>query len=88
MRALREAITDIAGQRPTYGSRRIKEEEELKRAPYRIRVGRHLFRRLMREMNLLVKPKRRARRTTDSDHSYRRYRNLLKGIEVTRPDQV
>ena len=83
---LREAIVAIAGRFPRYGSRRIKKE--LERAPYRIQVGRHLVRRLMREMNLLVKPKRRARRTTDSDHSYRRYRNLLKGIEVTRPDQV
>ena len=86
VRALREAIADIAGRLPRYGSRRIKKE--LERAPYRIVVGRHLVRQLMREMNLLVKPKRRARRTTDSDHSYRRYRNLLKGIEVTRPDQV
>lgn len=85
-RALREAIRDIAGRLPRYGSRRIKKE--LERAPYRILVSRHHVRQLMREMNLLVKPKRRARRTTDSDHSHRRYRNLLKGIEVTRPDQV
>ena len=80
------AIEEIATKFPTYGSRRIKAQME--RDPYRMVVGRHLVRRLMREMNLLVKARRHKRGTTDSRHGYRRYENLMKGRTVTQPDQV
>ena len=83
---LREAIREIAARYPTYGSRRIKAQ--LEREPYFIEVGRHLVRQVMGEMNLLVKRKRYKRGTTDSRHGYRRYRNHMKGLKVTRPDQV
>ena len=84
--ALRRAINEIAGKFPRYGSRRIKQQ--LKRAPYRIVVGRHLVRRLMREMNLLVKRRWRPLSTTDSRHGLRRFPNLVKGVKASRPDQV
>ena len=83
---LRKSIEEIAGKFPTYGSRRIKAQME--REPYRMVVGRHLVRRLMREMNLLVKARRHKRSTTNSRHGYRRYQNLMKDRKVTRPDQV
>ena len=83
---LREAIADIAGRRPTYGSQRIKAQ--LERAPYEIVVGRHLVRQLMGEMNLLVKPKRCRVNTTDSRHGHRRYPNLVRGVKASRPDQI
>ena len=83
--ALRQAIIEIAGRFPRYGSRRIKKQLEL--APYRIRVGRHRVRQLMHEMNLLVKPKRR-RSTTDSRHGLRRFPNLVRGVKASRPDQI
>ena len=84
--ALRDAIMDIAGRHPTYGSRRIKAQ--LERAPYEMEAGRHLVRRLMREMNLLIKPKRRRVKTTDSRHGHRRFPNLVRGVKASRPDQV
>lgn len=83
--SLRRAIKAIAGQYPTYGSRRIAAQLAL--APCQLRVGRKRVRRLMAEMNLLVKPKR-ARSTTNSRHGYRRYPNLVKGKTATRPDEI
>ena len=85
-RALRDAIEDIAGRRAIYGSRRIKAE--LERAPYEMAVGRQRVRRLMREMNLVVKPKRRRVNTTDSRHGHRRFPNLVRGVKASRPDQI
>ena len=85
-RALREAIVATAGRFPRYGSRKIKKQ--LERAPYRIVVGRHRVRQLMREMNLLVKPKQRQVKTTDSRHGLRRFPNLVRGVKASRPDQI
>lgn len=46
--------------------------------------------RIMRENNLLCEIKKSFINTTDSDHNFRKYSNILKreGIKVTRPDQV
>ncbi len=85
-RALRSAIEAIAGRYPTYGSRRIKAE--LARAPYFLEVGRKRVRQMMHEMKLLLQPRQRKPRTTDSGHGYRRYPNLLKGSKATCPDQI
>lgn len=84
--ALRDAIMEIAGEHSTYGSRRVKAQ--LERAPYHIVVGRHQVRRLMREMDLLVKRKHRRTSTTASQHGLHRFPNLVKGVKANRPDQV
>ena len=83
---LREAIAVVAGQESSYGSRRVAAV--LNRAGRSPRVGRHLVRRLMREMDLDIKLKKRQGSGTDSQHGYRRYRNLIKGVKPQRPDQV
>jgi transposase InsO family protein len=42
----------------------------------------------MAKRKLLRPVKRRKRRTTDSQHDYPRYSNLVKGLEIVNPDQV
>jgi putative transposase len=84
--ALEEAIDELAGQFPLYGTRRIAKQ--LQRAPYEMTVNRKRVRRIMAQKELLRPVKRRKRRTTDSQHSYPRYPNLVKGLEITNPDQV
>jgi putative transposase len=42
----------------------------------------------MREMGLKPKKKRVHVHTTDSKHPYRRYENLIEGLEVDHPEQV
>lgn len=37
---------------------------------------------------MLIKRRKKYHRTTDSNHPFRRYPNLIKGLKVTRPDQV
>jgi len=84
--ALREAIEEVAAKYPTYGSRRIAAQ--LGREPYNLQVNRKRVVRLMRELGLVRKPKRKPVRTTDSSHPHRRYPNLVAGLEVSYPDQV
>jgi putative transposase len=76
----------VAGQHPTYGSRRITQQ--LRRVPFQYQINRKRTQRLMREMELLRPCQRRKYRTTDSGHSYRRYSNLVKNLVIIRPEQV
>ena len=84
--SLREAIVAVAGRKPTYGSRRVTVA--LNRSSSTARVGRHSVRRLMREMDLAIKPRRGRGYGTDSGHAHRRYPNLMKGIKPQRPNQI
>lgn len=67
-----------------YGYRRVAKH--LHRQGKRVNHKRVL--RLMRKNGLTKKPRRRFVRTTDSRHGYRVYPNLIKGMDVVRPNQV
>ena len=76
----------VAGQFPTYGTRRMTHE--LRRPPYRYPVNRKHIQRIMREKGWLRAVKRAKCRTTNSDHPYPRFPNRVAGLGVVRPDQV
>lgn len=79
-------LETVAGQFPKYGTRRITHQ--LRRAPYHYRINRKRIQRLMRQKKLLRPVKRARYRTTDSQHPYLRYPNLVAELEVTHPEQV
>ena len=83
---LEAAIEEIAGQFPLYGTRRVTNQ--LRRPPNRLIFNRKRVRRIMAEKELLRPVKRHKRRTTDSQHPYPRYPNLVKELEIAHPDQV
>lgn len=83
---LAAAVQEIAGRYPTYGRRRVTHQ--LRRAPHEILVNHKRVGRLMADLGL-TRPKRVRRiRTTNSEHPYPRYRNLVDNLLVTYPDQV
>lgn len=53
-----------------------------------IKMGRDKFYALLREHGMLLENKAKGPRTTDSNHSYRRYTNLLTNRDITAPNQV
>jgi transposase InsO family protein len=79
-------LEQVAGQYPKYGTRRMTHQ--LRRAPYFYRINRKHVQRLMREKKLLRPVKRTKYRTTNSQHPYPRYPNLMKDMEVIRPEQA
>jgi transposase InsO family protein len=83
---LEQDLKVVAGQFPRYGSRRLFRQ--LRREPYGYSLGRYRMRRLMREHHLSQKVKRKRYQTTNSDHPYPRYANLVQDLEIARPDQV
>jgi transposase InsO family protein len=82
--ALRTTIREVQGRWPTYGYRRITAE--LRRSGLSVNSKR--VRRLRRLLHLQAKNQRKKRRTTNSQHDWPRYPNLVQALEVTHPDQV
>jgi transposase InsO family protein len=71
---------------PKYGSRRLTRQ--LRRAPYQYRVNRKRIQRIMRQKNLLRPQKRSKCRTTNSQHPFPRYPNLVMDLQVDHPEQL
>jgi len=81
---LQRAIEAVVAEFPTYGYRRVTGQ--LRRQRWRVNPKR--VTRVMDELGLLQPKRRQTCRTTDSRHDYPVYPNLVRGLEVTRPDQV
>jgi putative transposase len=81
---LRDRIEQIVVEFTRYGYRRVTHQ--LRREGWKVNHKR--VARLMREQSLQCQIKRRWVKTTDSDHGYRIYPNLLKGLEVSGRNQV
>jgi putative transposase len=81
---VKSAIQDVVAEWPTYGYRRVTKQ--LQRQGWDINKKR--VHRLMRKMGLLVKTKRKARKTTNSEHDFPRYPNRVQDLEIVHPDQV
>ena len=76
----------VLGEFPRYGTRRTTHQ--LRRPPYGYRINRKRVQRLMRQKGWLQPVKRQQYRTTNSEHPYPRYPNLVEDLLITRPDQV
>lgn len=81
---LENAILEAAGAWPAYGYRRITKQ--LYREDWNINHKRVY--RIMQKTGLQGQIKRKKRYTTNSQHPYKRYPNLIKELTINRPDQV
>ena len=81
---LRLAIQEVAGSWPTYGYRRVAAQ--LRREGWSVNKKR--VQRLMRAMNLQAEAPKRRMRTTNSEHGFPRYPNLVLGMTAERPEQI
>jgi putative transposase len=82
--ALKSVISEVCARYPRYGYRRVTAELHRRRWL----VNRKRVARLMAEMGLQAKKVARKRRTTNSNHAFPRFPNLVQDLVVQRPDQV
>jgi putative transposase len=83
---VRQAIEAVAQQFPTYGSRRMAAQ--VRRTPYRLLVNRKRTRRILRSRGLLRRTQPRTQRTTNSQHRFRRFPNLVADRPASEPDEI
>jgi putative transposase len=81
---LRAALQRLAGEWPRYGSRRLTAQ--LHREGWQ--VNRKHIQRLMRELGIVGQVSAHKHRTTNSEHGFPRYPNLVEYLEIVRPEQV
>src|SRR5512135_118867 len=82
--SVRDALRELAGEWPTYGYRRLTRMLHRRGHP----VNTKRVRRLMHELGITGEAPERRPRTTNSDHPFPRYPNLVEGLKVERPEQV
>src|SRR5450631_4768637 len=81
---LKTVLLDLAGQWPTYGYRRLTAM--MRRLGWPVNGKR--VRRWMEELQLTGEAPKRTTRTTNSNHAFPRFPNLVKDLEISMPDQV
>lgn len=81
---LEQAIESVIADWPTYGTRRVTAQ--LRRQGWAI--NRKRTQRVMRHKEWLRKRKKKVRKTTNSEHSFPRYPNLVQDLAIVRPEQV
>ncbi len=81
---LEDIINDIALEFPYYGYRRVTAE--LKRQ--NIIINHKKVHRIMKDNNILCKIKKSFKKTTNSAHNYKKYKNLIKNIIPQRINEI
>ena len=81
-------VRGIRTSQPRMGTRKLYWLLKAVMKENGIKMGRDNFFALLRRHGLLVKPRRKRVRTTDSNHVYRKYPNLIKEYEPYKPEQI
>lgn len=82
-------IREIREQMPRIGTRKLHYMLTDTLQKHQISIGRDKLFDLLSEYGLLVRRRKRKRtNTTDSNHPFRKYPNLVKGLQVTRPNHL
>ena len=81
-----EMVIDVRQQMPRIGTRKLYYllQDQLKE----LGVGRDKLFAILSANHMLIKPKRCYRKTTNSNHWYRKHKNLIESVLPVRPEQI
>jgi transposase InsO family protein len=83
-----QEVINIRKDLPRLGTRKLHYVIQNKLISHQISFGRDYLFDLLSEHKLLIRQRKRKAITTDSRHWMRKYSNLVKGLAITRPEQV
>ena len=83
-----QEVINIRKDLPRLGTRKLHYLVQNKLISHQITFGRDYLFDLLSEHKLLIRQRKRKAITTDSRHWMRKYSNLVKGLAITRPEQV
>ena len=73
---------------PRIGTRKLHKTLETELKQNNIKLGRDSLFDVLRDNNMLVKRKKATFKTTNSYHRFHKYNNLIKDLDINRPNQV
>lgn len=85
---VRDIVMRIRCNMPRIGTRKLYYLIKPELTDLNIKLGRDVLFNFLRAEQLLIKPKRNYVKTTNSKHWMKKYPNLIKNIEVTKPEQL
>jgi transposase InsO family protein len=83
-----QLVKEERKEQPRVGVRKLYEALLPSFKAAHIKLGRDLLFDILRANNMLVKRKRAYAKTTNSYHHFHKYNNLIKEVQVTKPNQV
>jgi putative transposase len=83
-----ELVKEERKDQPRVGGRKLYEALHTFFILEGLKVGRDKLFDILREHEMLIRRKKASCKTTDSYHRFHKYNNLVKGMEVTAPNQV
>ena len=83
-----QLVKEERKEQPRVGVRKLHETLQPSFEAKQIKLGRDSLFNILRANNMLVKRKRAYAKTTNSYHHFHKYNNLIKELEITKPNQV
>ena len=85
---IKDLVIQIRKYMPRVGSAKLYHILKLDMIVAGINIGRDKFHKILKDLCLLVPRKKKFFRTTESNHLFNKHSNLIKGIEIKRPEQL
>lgn len=83
-----ELVKEERIDQPRVGTRKLYKELKASFESKGLKLGRDCLFNILREHEMLVRRKKASCKTTDSYHRFHKYKNLIKDMVVTAPNQV
>lgn len=83
-----QLVKDIRLLQPRIGSKKLYLDIKQNLDNLGIKMGRDKLHELLKEENLTIKPKKKFKHTTNSKHWFYKYKNMIKHLDINRPEQV
>ena len=85
---IHQAVLKVRYRQPRVGARKLHKHIHEELSSQGIQVGRDRLIELLREWDLLIRPKKNYKRTTNSRHRFKVHKNLIKEKESQRPNEI
>ena len=85
---IRQAVLKVRRRQPKVGTRKLQVHVNRQLSAQCIRVGRDRLFELLRLWGLLIRSRRNFKRTTNSQHRFKTYKNLIWDKHPQRPNEI
>ena len=83
-----ESVKSIRNRHPKQGARKLFHNLAAAFRENKIKMGRDRFIEVLRKNNLLIRRRRKYARTTQSEHSYPKYENLIRDLSINKRNEA